>query len=339
MRRALAPVPVPADLRLGALRVAPAVALAPMEGVTDPCFRALTIETNGADAIGAVTTEFLRVTDHPLPRERLRAELAAHAWPRVALGAQLMGNQPAAVAASALRALEEGAHFVDLNFGCPAPTVFRHCAGSALLGDPPRLAAIVSAVVTAVAGAAPVTAKIRAGIREDSALEDVARRIEDAGAAALTVHARLRVDSYETPARWERIARAVAAVRIPVIGNGSAGSTEEIAAMFAQTGAAGVMVGRGALADPWLFRAWRARCAGADFTPPDLTTRLDWIRLYAARMVEGGATPQQALGRAKQALKAAGRAALLPQPAVTDALRSPTLAEALACFAVDVGAP
>lgn len=331
MRLPLAPASAPVELRLGALRVAPALALAPMEGVTDPCFRALAIETNGPGTIGAVTTEFLRVTDHVFSRERMRAEIGTHRWPQVALGVQLMGNHAPAVAASAARALEEGAHFVDLNFGCPAPTVFRHCAGSALLADPPRLAGLVRATVAACAGA-PVTAKIRAGITEDSGLEDVARRIEDAGAAALTVHARLRVDSYATPAQWERIARARAAVAIPVIGNGGAGSPSEVARMFELTGCAAVMIGRGALADPWLFADWQAGLRGEDGCPHALTAHLDWIRRYAARMEEGGATPRQALGRAKQALKAAGEAGRLPREELTLALRAESLSQALAFF-------
>ncbi len=315
-------------LQLGALRVAPAVALAPMEGVTDPCFRGLVIATSGAGALGAVTTEFLRVSDRPLSPERVRAEIAAHRWPAVAIGVQIMGNDAAVVAASAGAACAAGASFVDLNFGCPAPTVFRHCAGSALLADPPRLAAIVRAAADACAGT-PLTAKIRAGIHGDAGLEEVAKRVEDAGAAGLTVHARLRTDSYETPAVWERIARAKRAVRIPVIGNGSAESPAAIEAMFAATGCDAVMVGRGALADPWIFRAWQARAAGHAFAAPGAEERLAWVRRYALTMEEGGATPRQALGRAKQALKAAASAGFLPAAGTTAALRAATLEEAL----------
>ncbi len=320
-------------LHIGTLRIAPALMLAPMEGVTDRCFRGLIIETNGPGTVGAACTEFLRVTEHALPFARIRAEIADHRWPEVAIGVQIMGNRETAVAESAVVAAEAGAAYVDLNFGCPAPRVFQHCAGSALLADPPRLARLVRATVDACAGRLPVTAKIRAGIESDSGLVEIARRIADAGAAALTVHARLRTDSYEDPARWERIARAKAAVRIPVIGNGGADSPAAIVRMRAETGCDAVMVGRGALADPWIFRALAALHAGNRHPPPSAAARLQWVRAYAARMEEGGATPLQALGRAKQALKAAARAGHLPSAAVRAALRSPRLEEALALAA------
>lgn len=314
-------------LAIGGLRIAPPLLLAPMEGVTDPCFRALLIETSGADAVGAACTEFLRVTDRPLTAARVRAELAGHRWPGVALGVQVMGNDAAAVAGSAAVAAAEGAAFVDLNFGCPAPRVFAHCAGSALLADPPRMQALIRAAVAAAAGAAPVTAKIRAGIADDRGLEEIARRVEDAGAAALTVHARLRVEGYGEPARWERIARAKASVRIPVIGNGGAERPEAVDEMLAQTGCDAVMIGRGALADPWLFRAWQAARAAEAFDPPGADERVAWIVRYATRMEERGATPAQALGRAKQALKAAAAAGFLPAVDPSPALRARSLAE------------
>ncbi len=304
--------------------------LAPMEGVTDPCFRGLVIETCGPEALSAVTTEFLRVTGHPLDRRRVLEQILPHRWPEVALGVQLMGNHAAMVAASAAIAADAGAYFVDLNFGCPAPRVFQHCAGSALLADPARLEGLVRATVQACAGRAPVTAKIRAGIQHDDGLVEIARRIEDAGAAALTVHARLRTDSYEVPAVWERIARAKAAVGIPVIGNGGAETPEQVERMRAETGCDAVMIGRGALADPWIFRALLARARNEDLMPPSAEARIEWIRAYARRMEDGGATARQALGRAKQTLKAAARGGFLPPDAVAASLRCHALDEALA---------
>lgn len=316
-------------LDLGRLRISPALLLAPMEGVTDPCFRELLIAASGAEAVGATCTEFQRVTDRPLTAERLRAELPARGAPLVAHGVQLMGNRMDAVAGSVAAAVAAGADFVDLNFGCPAPRVFSHCAGSALLADPPRLAALVRASVAAAAGAVPVTAKIRAGIADDRGLEDLARRIEDAGAAALTVHARLRIEGYEEPARWERIRRAKAAVAIPVIGNGGVADAAGVDAMFAETGCDAVMIGRGALADPWVFRSWVAERPGGREPEPGTEARLAWIADYASRMEARGATPTQALGRAKQALKAATVAGLLPPAPLAAALRARSLAELL----------
>ncbi|RMH04787.1 MAG: tRNA-dihydrouridine synthase family protein [Planctomycetota bacterium] len=287
----------------GGLRFDPPLLLAPMEGVTDRSFRGLVAEANPG-AVGALCTEFVRVTAPPIPVRRLRAELVRPGPPGgPPLGLQLMGNRPETVAATAAGAAEAGADFVDLNFGCPAPRVFQHRAGSALLDDPPALERMVRAVVAACP--LPVTVKIRAGGAEDRRIEEIVRRIEDAGARLVTVHARLRIERYTDPPDWRRIERAVAAVSIPVVGNGGVDSPAAVGRMFAATGCAGVMIGRAILADPWLFRRALGRPA-----PTDAAAQVAWLRCYAARMQEGGATPLQAAGRLKQivkALVAAGR--------------------------------
>lgn len=300
----------PPAIRLpGGLCFDPPVLLAPMDGVTDRSFRSLVLECNGPGALGGACTEFLRASQHPLPARRFREELGEPRTDAV-VGVQIMGNEAGVMAASAVHAAEAGAPFVDLNFGCPAPRVFQHCAGSALLEDPPALEAIVRAVVDACP--VPVTAKIRAGGERDDRLEEIARRVEQAGSAALTVHGRLRVERYSQPTDWRRIARAVAAVSIPVIGNGSAESAAAIDAMLAETGCAGVMVGRGALGNPWIFREWRERRRGRRAAPPSTEAVGAWLSEYARRMVAGGATPLQASGRLKQSAKAMGPAGLLP---------------------------
>ena len=303
-------------LQARGLRIEPALYLAPMEGVTDPSFRGLVIDTCPG-ALGAACTEFLRVTQQPLPTWKLAEELGPHRR-GVAVGVQLMGNEPAMIAATAARAAETHAAFVDLNFGCPAPRVFQHCAGSALLDDPPLLEAVVRAVVEACP--LPVTAKIRAGVSDDGNLEEIARRVEGAGAALLSVHGRLRIDSYRKPTDWSRIRRAKQAVSIPVIGNGSAESAAGIDAMFAETGCDAVMIGRGAIADPWLPARWLARRRGEPEPQPDRAEVLTWLQEYAARMRAGGATPHQALGRLKQSAKAM-RGGYLEVVEVTAALR------------------
>jgi tRNA-dihydrouridine synthase B len=307
----------------GGLNFEPALYLAPMEGVTDRSFRGLVLDENPA-AVGAACTEFMRVSQYPIPMERFQQELDANgpeAGPRqAAVGVQLMGNQPDVVARSSLHAAAAGADFVDLNFGCPAPKVFNHCAGSALLADLPLLEKLVAATVKACP--VPVTAKIRAGIESDHALEEIARRIEQAGAVLLTVHARLRIQSYREAPQWERISRAVAVVKIPVIGNGSADSPADIDRMFAQTGCAGVMVGRAAIGNPWIFGQWLATRSGQPFKQPDPQR---WLKVYAQRMQTGGALPSQALGRLKQALKAMIQTKILPSHLRTKALRCTNL--------------
>ncbi len=286
----------------------PPLLLAPMEGVTDPAFRGLVADSNAPGSLGGACTEFLRVTGHPMPAARILA-----AWPgpdpRLPVGVQFMGNDPACLARSAATAAELGAPFVDLNFGCPAPRVFQHRAGCALLEDPPLLERLVREVVHACP--VPVTAKIRAGVRDDRGLEEVARRIEDAGAVLLTVHARLRIQGYGETADWSRIRRAVRAVSIPVVGNGGATTPAAIEALFEETGCAGVMVGRGALGRPWIFEDWARLRAGRPPRPPEPERAVRWLRRYTERMLEGGARPLQALGRAKQSLRAMDEAGTL----------------------------
>lgn len=303
-------------LEAAGLTLDPALYLAPMEGVTDRSFRGLVLEQN-AGAVGAACTEFLRVTQHPIPIDKIARELGDPV-DGVAVGVQLMGNEVGVVAETARRAQEVGAAFIDLNFGCPAPKVFSHCAGSALLAEPELLGALVQAVVDAVD--LPVTAKIRAGIDHDRDVEALAKRVEQAGAVLLTIHGRLRVERYTQATNWDRIRRAVDAVSIPVIGNGSAESPTLIDRMFDETGCAGVMVGRAAIGNPWVFRQWRAQRLGIE--SPKTPDPLNWLAEYESRMLAGGAKPRQALGRLKQAVKAMGAAGTLQVPDRVRSLRS-----------------
>jgi len=284
-----------------------------MEGVTDASFRSLVLEENGPGTVGAACTEFLRVTDHPLPLEFLRKELGpppqVERAGRVQVGIQLMGNKPDAIAETSVLAAEAGAAFVDLNFGCPAPRVFQHCAGSALLADPELLERMVRTVVEACP--VPVTAKIRSGIEHDRNLEDIAKRVEQAGASVLSVHARLRVDRYSDPSDWERLRRVREAVSLPIYGNGDANSPENIARMFAETGCDGVMVGRGAMGNPWIFRDYARRLQQLPALEMGVEQIVLWMREYEQRMQDRGATPHQALGRLKQAFKALVKSTML----------------------------
>ncbi|MDP6849467.1 MAG: tRNA-dihydrouridine synthase family protein [Planctomycetota bacterium] len=282
-----------------------------MEGITDRSFRKLVVETNPS-FIGAVCTEFVRITQPPLSVEKLKLELGEK-FEGPVHGIQLMGNNSQMLAESARNAAEAGADFVDLNFGCPAPRVLQHCAGSALLDDPPGMEKIISAVVQSCP--VPVTAKIRAGGDDDSNLEDIAQRVEQAGATALCVHGRLRKEKYTDPCAWNRIQRAVEAVTIPVIGNGGVDTHADIERMRSETGCPAVMIGRAALSNPWIF-------SGEN---PKRETRIEWLKSYANRMEEGSANPTQALGRLKQAVKYMANARqLVLANGLAFSLRSPT---------------
>lgn len=225
--------------------------LAPMEGVTEPCFRDLVLARNPPEHLGGAFTEFARVIQIPLPRRTLREHLGPQRF-AAPVGLQLMGAEPGQVAVSAARAIEVGAPLVDLNFGCPAKGALKTCAGSALLRNPRRVEELVAACVSAVPDH-PVTAKIRAGYDDTSLLEELARAAEEGGAAMLTVHCRTRAEGYCEEVDWGRIARAVKAVRIPVCGNGSVKTHADLERMRRETGARYSMVGRAALGNPWIF--------------------------------------------------------------------------------------
>jgi tRNA-dihydrouridine synthase B len=224
--------------------------LAPMEGVTEPCFRDLVLARNGPESLGGAFTEFLRVSAAPLPRAVVTRELGPVRFPQP-VGVQLMGADLGHLARTAQNAVEAGAPLIDLNFGCPAKGAIRGCAGSAQLRDPLGLEKVVRAVVDSVS--VPVTAKIRAGWDDASHVEELARAAECGGARLLTIHCRTRAEAYCDEVDWRRIARAVRAVSIPVCGNGGIASHSDFARMREETGARFAMVGRGALADPWIF--------------------------------------------------------------------------------------
>lgn len=225
--------------------------LAPMQGVTEPCFRDLVLERNPSDQLGGAFTEFVRVVDHPVPTRILHDHLGPKRFD-APVGLQLMGSDLDALAKTARAAVDAGAPLLDLNFGCPAKGAIRGCSGSAILRNPHDLERVVKTCVSAVPDA-PVTAKIRAGFDDDSLLEDIARAAEQGGAALLTVHCRTRLEGYRDTEDWNRLSRAVDSVSIPVCGNGGVWQHADLERLRQATGCEYAMVGRAALADPWIF--------------------------------------------------------------------------------------
>jgi tRNA-dihydrouridine synthase C len=265
--------------------------LAPMEGVTEPCFRDLVLARNPPAALGGAFTEFARVVQVPLPRRSLREHLGPRRWP-APVGLQLMGSDPGLMAESARRAAEVGAPLVDLNFGCPAKGALRTCAGSALLRDPRLVEELVRACSQAVSDR-PVTAKIRAGYEDDSLLEELARAAQAGGASMLTVHCRTRAEGYQEAVDWSRLARAAASVSIPVCGNGGVRVHADLERLRRETGCRYAMVGRAALGDPWIFSGRRVRAADA----------AEFLLEYAEALAQaGGCGPRGTAGRLKQLL-------------------------------------
>ena len=235
-----------------------------MEGLADPLMRNVLTAIGGYDWGIA---EFVRVTESVLPnRTFLRTCPELHHGSKTAAGTpmrvQLLGSDPHFMAANARRLVKHRPASIDINFGCPAPTVFRHRGGSALLGEPDLLHDIVSAVRSQVPVDIPFTAKMRLGIADDALAVDCAQAIEAGGVDELIVHGRTKVDGYKPPARWHQIDRVRAAVRIPIIANGEVWTVEDFRNCQAVSGCADIMLGRGALADPLLPRKVRGEATG-----------------------------------------------------------------------------
>jgi tRNA-dihydrouridine synthase C len=189
---------------------------------------------------------------------------------------------------------------IDLNFGCPAKVVNRHGGGAALLQEPERIAAVVSAVRRAVPAHLPVSAKMRLGFNDTSLMRECAQAMQDGGAVELVVHARTKSDGYRPPAYWELIPEVRAAVRIPVVANGEIWTVEDAQRCRAVSGCEALMLGRGAVADPGLARAIRAADAGHAGT--DTVVWADLLPQLAAfwQLVCDGLEPRQRAGRLKQ---------------------------------------
>lgn len=244
-----------APLRLGPLPFAHPTMLAPMEGVTHPTFRALVADRGG---LGAVCTEFVRVSRAPLSVAALRREVQKVEG--VPLSVQVMGNDAEKMAEAASIVARAGADVVDVNLGCPMPRIVRKGVGAAMLKDPALLYDVLSRMRDAVPGY--LSAKIRAGFDDADNVISIARVVEKAGADFIAVHPRRRADFYEGVADWRIIAVLVRELRIPVVGNGDVWYAADILRMQRETGCAGVMVGRPALRNPWIFRQAAALRAG-----------------------------------------------------------------------------
>jgi nifR3 family TIM-barrel protein len=234
------------------------VVLAPMAGVTNLPFRLIAREA-GAGLVFTETVSAKGLVVGGKKSWRL-VETAPAAEP---LAYQLFGNDPQVLAEATRQLVDRGAVLVDLNLGCPVKKFLKHGAGACLLRDPPAIAPILAAMRRAIP-AGVLSVKIRLGWDERSiTAPQVARIAEAAGVDFVTVHGRTRAQLYRGRASRPRIAEVVHAVAIPVLANGDVETADDVRDMLHATGAAGVMVGRGAMANPWLFRQVAdPECAG-----------------------------------------------------------------------------
>ena len=240
------------------------ILLAPMEGLADNLLRGVLTGIGGYDW---GICEFVRVSNSLLPvktYERICPELlnGSKTAAGTPMRVQLLGSDPQMMAENARRLVTLKPAGIDLNFGCPAPTVNRHRGGAALLGEPELLHAITAAVRAVVPANIPFTAKMRLGIDDTSCAVDNAQALQAAGIDELIVHGRTKADGYRPPARWEWIDRVRAAIDIPLIANGEVWTAEDFRNCQQATGCADIMVGRGAISDPLLARRVRGEAVG-----------------------------------------------------------------------------
>ena len=272
-------------LTLGSLTVPTPVVLAPMAGITNAAYRRLCAEQGaGLYVCEMITSRGLVERDSTTLKMLVFDEL------ETTRSVQLYGTDPAYVGkATEILCAEYGVHHVDLNFGCPVPKVTRKGGGGALPWKRGLLAEILrSAVAAATPYDVPVTMKTRKGLDDDHLTYlDAGRIAEETGCAAIALHGRTVAQSYSGQADWEAIARLVEHVDIPVLGNGDIWEAGDALQMVEQTGAAGVVVGRGCLGRPWLFRDLAAAFSGDGVrTLPTLGEVVAMMRRHAELLSE-----------------------------------------------------
>jgi nifR3 family TIM-barrel protein len=268
-------------MKIGSIDLSPAFALAPMAGMTDTAFRRLVKREGGC---GLVVTEM--VSSEGLVRGIDRTlEYAEYTEEERPVSIQIFGGDPDKMAAAAQIVEGMGADIVDVNMGCPVPKIAKHSAGCSLMREPAHAATVVRAMTRAVK--IPVTVKMRAGwdATELNAPE-LAKRVQDAGASAVAVHGRTAAQSYSGLSDWDFITRVAAGIGIPVIGSGDCIEPDHLVGHLNRGGVSGVLVGRGALRNPWIFSQAADLAAGR--TPRVVTDadRARFLLQYIAMLQE-----------------------------------------------------
>ena len=288
----------PTSYRVGDVLIEPNVVLAPMEGVTDVVFRRLIRSLGGP---GLTYTEFIASQGIVTGEERVW-NMASFDPDERPVALQIYGREPA-VMAEAARILEgSGATIIDINMGCPSKKVCKNSGGSGLMREPELAISIVRAVRRAIS--IPLTVKMRSGFDHTMRnAPELARAFEQEGAQGITIHWRTRADLYGGERAVDKIAESVDAVDIPVIANGDIIDIPSARRMFEETGCAGVMLGRGAIRDPWSLLKIGQWLRGEEVIEVDATERERVLTLYYDRIEEHIEDPTRVAGRMKMIVR------------------------------------
>ncbi len=276
------------------IEINPPLILSPMAGVTDYTFRRLIKRRGG---VGLVVSEFISVeglTRHN-PKSKRQMHFAEEERP---FAVQIFGGQPERMAMGAQMAEEVGADILDVNCGCPAPKVVRNGGGSGLLKDMPRLETILKEIKKSIT--IPLTLKLRTGFSDTTInCVDVAKMAEQCGVEHIQVHGRTRDQGYKGLANWDLIRQVKQAVSIPVSGNGDITSIEYGLQRWRESGTDGILIGRGAMQNPWIFRQFQDALEGRKPYQPNLSEKKD-VLLEFFEMLREEMPEIVALGKMKQ---------------------------------------
>lgn len=297
----LAPMPADApyarEFTYQDLRVFPNVYLAPMEGVTDPSFRRLCKRLAGG-RMGMLVSEFVSIEG--LTRFNPRTEEKTRFYPEeMPFTVQIFGADPEHMAWAARRVEESGASAVEINCGCPVPKVVKKGGGSGLLKDLPLLAQLCTAVRKAVT--IPCSIKVRVGWTDDHVtLFETVKIAEDTGMGLIVIHGRTRAQGYKGWANWDLIGEAKSRAKIPVVGNGDVSTWQQAVDRLQRYGVDGVLAGRGAMHNPWLFSQIADLYDGRTPAAPSLQQHREVFRLYESLLREEMEHEGRILGKLKQ---------------------------------------
>src|SRR5882672_5793981 len=280
--------------RIRDVEINPPLVLSPMAGVTDVSFRRLLKRRGG---VGLSVSEFISVEG--LTRSNPKSKRQMRFYPdERPFAVQIFGGQPERMRMAAEMAEEVGADILDINCGCPAPKVVKHGGGSGLLKDHPRLETILTEIKKAIT--IPMTVKIRAGYYDHTInAVDTAKLAADCGAEHIALHGRTKEQGYRGLANWDLVRQIKEVVKVPVSGSGDVTTIEGAFARFQETGCDGVLIGRGAMANPWIFRQIEDAMNGREIFQPTLADKrailLEYFDMLREDMPE---TP--AINRMKQ---------------------------------------